>query len=168
MYLVEKILTIFNAPKNFPCLWRQSSQQLINGPVNCAPFPDPPPPPPVLGALWTTPRVESPTAGTTPGVVCTRCRLCQEEERGGGGDAVKAECVSWLEGIDLGFQESFICIARPKRGASMSGFEITSRVPILCQSHAVQSVTPFCTTHLNQFCTECENKCETPKGGGGM
>ena len=42
-----------------------------------------------------------------------------------------------------------------QRGGMMSGFEITSSVLTLCQNQSVQSVTPFCTTHLNQFCTEC-------------
>ena len=37
----------------------------------------------------------------------------------------------------------------------MSGFEITSIVLTLCQTQSVPSVTSFCTTHLNQFCTEC-------------
>ena len=36
-----------------------------------------------------------------------------------------------------------------------SGFERTSIVLTLCQAQSFQSVTPFCTTHLNQFCTEC-------------
>ena len=43
----------------------------------------------------------------------------------------------------------------PSRGAMMSGFEIASVVLTLCQTQSVQSVPPFCTTHLDQFCTEC-------------
>ena len=37
----------------------------------------------------------------------------------------------------------------------MQGFEITSIVLTLCHTQSVPSVTPFCTTHFNQFCTEC-------------
>ena len=47
----------------------------------------------------------------------------------------------------------------------MSGFEI---VLTLCHTHSVPSVTPFCTAHLNQFCTECCLEVTGGRGGGGF
>ena len=49
----------------------------------------------------------------------------------------------------------------------MSGFEIPSTVLTLCHTPSFQYVTPFCTTHLNQFYTE-DGECGGRGGEGNI